>query len=168
MSTAVNTPSPSSATSVASLPLRPATDFDTPFSKEVDVQKKVDLKPGSRRFFDKSPEGSQARKTYLTVFLGGTFMVILMIFTILPIYWGSLWKIPTRNLNGWVVVRSSVTYSLPCADRLLAGLRWRFYRTVCIASIGIKPGNSKPCYVDCHPCHEFPWWTSGTFGCGSE
>ncbi|KAJ2921996.1 hypothetical protein H1R20_g15099, partial [Candolleomyces eurysporus] len=110
MSTAVNSSS-SSATSLASLPLPPSTSkaqFDSTFSKEVTVQEvavqnEVDLKPGSQRFFDKSPEGNQAGKTYLTVFLGGTFMVILMIFTVLPIYWGSLWKIPTRNLNGWVV-----------------------------------------------------------------
>lgn len=31
-------------------------------------------------------------------------MVIIMIFTILPIYWGALWKIPAHNLDGWLVV----------------------------------------------------------------
>ena len=30
-------------------------------------------------------------------------MVIIMVFTILPIYWGALWKIPAHNLDGWVV-----------------------------------------------------------------
>ncbi|KAJ2922000.1 hypothetical protein H1R20_g15095, partial [Candolleomyces eurysporus] len=91
MSTAVNSSS-SSTTSVASWPLQPSTDktqFDSAFSKEDNIQDE-DLKPGSRKFFDESPEGNQARKTYLTVFLGGTFMVILMIFTVLPIYWGPL------------------------------------------------------------------------------
>ncbi|KAJ2923986.1 hypothetical protein H1R20_g13109, partial [Candolleomyces eurysporus] len=58
---------------------------------------------GSRTFFEKSPEGNLARQTYFKVFFGGTFMVIIMIFTILPIYWGALWKIPARNLHGWVV-----------------------------------------------------------------
>ncbi|KAJ2917992.1 hypothetical protein MD484_g2452, partial [Candolleomyces efflorescens] len=96
--------SSSSTTSVASLPAAlEKVNCDSRFLKIECVKDKVDLELGSRRFFDKSPEGAQARKTYLTVFLGGTFMVVLMIFTILPIYWGSLWKTPTRNLDGWVV-----------------------------------------------------------------
>ncbi|KAJ2917989.1 hypothetical protein MD484_g2447, partial [Candolleomyces efflorescens] len=106
MSTAVHSSS-TSTTSMASLHLPPHTEKapfeESAYTVEDDVQKQVDMEPGSRSFFDKSPEGTQARKAYLTVFLGGTFMVILLIFTILPIYWGSLWKIPTQNLHGWVV-----------------------------------------------------------------
>ena len=45
-------------------------------------------------------------------------MVILMIFTILPIYWGALWKIPTRNLHGWVVVRLPSTLPRTVSDRM--------------------------------------------------
>ncbi|KAG2018542.1 hypothetical protein CC2G_007971 [Coprinopsis cinerea AmutBmut pab1-1] len=54
-------------------------------------------------FFDKSPEGITARRTYLKVFICGTLFVAVMIFTILPIYWGALYKVPVRNLEGWVV-----------------------------------------------------------------
>ncbi|KAF8886305.1 hypothetical protein BD779DRAFT_1530650 [Infundibulicybe gibba] len=33
----------------------------------------------------------------------GTLMVCITIFTVLPIYWGALWKTPAHNLSGWVV-----------------------------------------------------------------
>jgi len=45
-----------------------------------------------------------ARAIYLKMVLGGTFMTILLIFCVFSIYWGSVWKIPTHNLPGWVVV----------------------------------------------------------------
>ncbi|KAF6761280.1 hypothetical protein DFP72DRAFT_1090248 [Ephemerocybe angulata] len=35
--------------------------------------------------------------------MGGTFMILIMIFAILPIYWGALYKTPVRKLKGWVV-----------------------------------------------------------------
>ncbi|KAG2018543.1 hypothetical protein CC2G_007972 [Coprinopsis cinerea AmutBmut pab1-1] len=60
-------------------------------------------RPSSIHFFDKSSRGTQARKTYLKVFISGTVLVTLMIFGILSIYWGALWKVPARNLEGWVV-----------------------------------------------------------------
>ncbi|KAJ2917965.1 hypothetical protein MD484_g2461, partial [Candolleomyces efflorescens] len=105
MSPALNASSSTSTASATSLSLRqhPAnkSQVDIDSSSVEDMKNK--MAPGSRTFFEKSPEGALARSTYLKVFLGGTFMVILMIFTILPIYWGALWKIPTRNLHGWVV-----------------------------------------------------------------
>ncbi|KAH6910148.1 hypothetical protein BKA70DRAFT_1560776 [Coprinopsis sp. MPI-PUGE-AT-0042] len=58
---------------------------------------------GPLQLFSNSPREKSARGMYLKVFLGGLFMVIFMIFTILPIYWGALWKIPAHNLDGWVV-----------------------------------------------------------------
>jgi hypothetical protein len=61
--------------------------------------------PFSRSFFDKT--NATARKIYLRLFLSGCFLVIVAIFTILAIYWGSLWKTPVKNLNGWVVVSKS-------------------------------------------------------------
>jgi hypothetical protein len=45
-----------------------------------------------------------ARKIFLKEFIGGVFLVVLTIFAVFPIYWGSLWKVPDRPLKGWVVV----------------------------------------------------------------
>lgn len=55
---------------------------------------------------DRNPQMAQARATYLRIFLGGLFLTIVLIFAIFPIFWGSLWKIPAGNLNGWIVVRT--------------------------------------------------------------
>lgn len=55
-------------------------------------------------FLDGSKEAAAARATYLKIYLGGTFMIILLIFGIMSIFWGALWKIPAHNLPGWVVV----------------------------------------------------------------
>ena len=60
--------------------------------------------PNARTFFEKSPSASVARAIYLKTYFGGTFMMVIMLFTIFPIYWGALYKTPVRNLKGWVVV----------------------------------------------------------------
>jgi hypothetical protein len=38
-------------------------------------------------------------------------MVIVLIFAVFPLYWGSLWKTPVAQVDGWVVV-SLVVYLL--------------------------------------------------------
>jgi hypothetical protein len=48
---------------------------------------------------------SEQRSAYCKIFFGGTFLIIILIFTVFSIFWGSLWKIPVYNLQGWVVVR---------------------------------------------------------------
>ncbi|KAF8153410.1 hypothetical protein B0H34DRAFT_104331 [Crassisporium funariophilum] len=60
---------------------------------------------GTRRhaFSDKTPEAAAARATYLKMFIAGSFLVIVIIFAIFPIFWGALWKTPAHNLPGWVV-----------------------------------------------------------------
>jgi hypothetical protein len=58
--------------------------------------------PFSRGFFDK--HNSTSQQIYLRTFISGCFLVIVVIFAIFPIFWGSLWRIPARNLEGWVVV----------------------------------------------------------------
>ncbi|KAG5636442.1 hypothetical protein H0H81_008032 [Sphagnurus paluster] len=58
-------------------------------------------KPFSQNFFDQG--NSEGRSIYLKTLCGGTFAIILVIFSIFPIYWGSLWKTPVRNIQGWVV-----------------------------------------------------------------
>ncbi|KAF8965752.1 hypothetical protein BDZ97DRAFT_1810828 [Flammula alnicola] len=54
----------------------------------------------SRAFADRS---KAARAIYLKIFLGGSFMTILLIFAVFSIFWGALWKIPDHNLPGWIV-----------------------------------------------------------------
>lgn len=46
---------------------------------------------------------STARSIYLKIVLGATSLIVVLIFSVFSIYWGSLWKIPAHNLHGWVV-----------------------------------------------------------------
>ena len=67
--------------------------------------------PRSSRPFSKSflqagdPELITARAIYVKTYIAGLFMVILTVFAVFPIYWGSLWKVPAHPLPGWIVVR---------------------------------------------------------------
>lgn len=56
-------------------------------------------------FMDKTPERAAARATYLKIFVGGTLVTIIIIFTVFVIFWSALAKTPARNLSGWIVVR---------------------------------------------------------------
>ena len=61
--------------------------------------------PFTGAFFDKNAEASKARATFLRVHLSGLLLVSLVIFTVFPIFWGALWKLPAHTVKGWVVVR---------------------------------------------------------------
>ncbi|KAJ3555553.1 hypothetical protein NP233_g12180 [Leucocoprinus birnbaumii] len=54
-------------------------------------------------FLAKTQAMADARKIYLKTFIGGGLLIVLTIFGVFSIYWGSLWKIPDHPLNGWVV-----------------------------------------------------------------
>lgn len=57
-------------------------------------------------FFAKGDvELEKARAIYFKAYIGGTLLVIIAIFAVFSIYWGSLYKVPERPLHGWVVVR---------------------------------------------------------------
>lgn len=56
-------------------------------------------------FFDKTPERAASRGIYLKLFLGGIFMIVILIFTFFVIFWGANAKSPAHNLPGWIVVR---------------------------------------------------------------
>ncbi|KAG6807451.1 hypothetical protein H0H92_007402 [Tricholoma furcatifolium] len=58
-------------------------------------------RPFSRNFFDEI--NAVQRGIYFKVLTGGVFSVILAIFAVFSIYWGSLWKTPVQNLDGWVI-----------------------------------------------------------------
>lgn len=60
-------------------------------------------------FFDKTPERAAARAIYLKIFLAGTFLAIVVIFTIFLIFWNALAKTPAHSLPGWIVVRHGLT-----------------------------------------------------------
>ncbi|KAG6812721.1 hypothetical protein H0H92_001082 [Tricholoma furcatifolium] len=83
-------------------------------------------KPFSRQFFDE--KNAIQRKIYFKIFFGGVMAVIIAIFAILSIYWGSLWKSPVRNFNGWVVdfdggsIGQSVVQALTSAEVQAEGL----------------------------------------------
>lgn len=62
-------------------------------------------RPYSKHFHQRDPEATKARSIYLKSYLGGLFIIIITIFAVFPIYWGSLWKVPARPLTGWIVVR---------------------------------------------------------------
>lgn len=63
--------------------------------------------PFSHGFLDRDPESSKARSIYFQI-IGGTLVLVFIyvIWAVLPIYWGSLYKLyeHTHNLHGWVVV----------------------------------------------------------------
>lgn len=62
----------------------------------------------SKRFLDKGdPEVERARAIYFRAYFVGMGMIILTIFLVFSIYWGSLWRLPDNSLQGWIVVRRS-------------------------------------------------------------
>lgn len=56
-------------------------------------------------FFAKTEQMAQARRIFFRSFLGGTFLVVLTIFGVFSIYWGSFLRVPAHPLQGWVMVR---------------------------------------------------------------
>lgn len=62
----------------------------------------------SRHFLDYS--NASARAIYLKKFIGGCFLVSLVVFAIFSIFWGSLWKSPVKKLDGWVVVSDMLAF----------------------------------------------------------
>jgi hypothetical protein len=84
------------------------TDLNT--SKPV-VEKMMDL-PFSKSFLDK--DNAVARRFYIKFFGSAILGVAIAIFSIMSIYWGSLWKTPVGHLEGWVVVSNSYCFNLNC------------------------------------------------------
>jgi len=80
------------------------TEHDQPDEKH--PIRDLNTQPFSSGFFDKDPITSKARAAYFKIIIPGTFLITIVIWTVLAIYWGALWKTPelTHNLNGWVVV----------------------------------------------------------------
>lgn len=63
----------------------------------------------SKKFWDKGdPELERARAIYFHAYFVGLVAIIITIFVVFSIYWGSLWRVPNHALQGWVVVRLSL------------------------------------------------------------
>ncbi|KAK0557624.1 hypothetical protein OC844_005547 [Tilletia horrida] len=54
-----------------------------------------------------APEIAKERKAYLTGIAQSTFLITLLIWGVLSIYWGSLWKATSKtgSLDGWIINR---------------------------------------------------------------
>ena len=61
----------------------------------------------SFNFFDRNLAVRAARRTYLVELAKGVLMISIVMLALFSIYWGSLWKLPTGHVNGWIVVRHS-------------------------------------------------------------
>ncbi len=58
-------------------------------------------------------------------FIGGTFLVVVTIFVVFSIYWGSLFRLPAHPLNGWIVVCAHLSGAAKVTIDQSEGLRWR-------------------------------------------
>jgi len=58
----------------------------------------------SKQFFENDPDVARARAIYFKAYFMGLGLVILTIFIVFSIYWGSLWRVPEHALQGWIVV----------------------------------------------------------------
>ncbi|GLB41424.1 putative protein of unknown function (DUF3533) [Lyophyllum shimeji] len=74
---------------------------DAPVGETATPPAPAEPQPFSTLVFDK--ENAAALGTYVKVMTLGSTLIILAILSTLSIYWGALWKTPTRNLGGWVV-----------------------------------------------------------------
>ncbi|PPR00314.1 hypothetical protein CVT24_004601 [Panaeolus cyanescens] len=54
-------------------------------------------------FFEGSQDARTARSTYLKMMVGIFFATTFIIFTIFPLFWGSIYKTPAHNLKGYLV-----------------------------------------------------------------
>ncbi|KAF5385868.1 hypothetical protein D9615_002554 [Tricholomella constricta] len=60
-------------------------------------------KPFSSHFLDRSEAATQARRIYTKILIQRTCLIIIAIFAIFSIYWGALFHVPARSLEGWIV-----------------------------------------------------------------
>ncbi|KAF8624674.1 hypothetical protein AX17_007005 [Amanita inopinata Kibby_2008] len=81
------------------------TSVTTPSPQDVSTgtSQALDKEPFTGSFFDKTPDAAAARAVYLKIIGKGTFMIMVLVLAVFSIYWGSLWKVPSGNLHGWIV-----------------------------------------------------------------
>ena len=81
-------------------------DTDSPPLQPTAARSKSPLPWFTESYFSCEPATAAARKTYITILASKGLLIIVFLFSVLSIYWGSLWQTPahTHNLNNWVVV----------------------------------------------------------------
>ncbi|PFH46404.1 hypothetical protein AMATHDRAFT_69895 [Amanita thiersii Skay4041] len=83
------------------------TSANIPVVKNTEVLRVAPQSPTDGRFtghfFDKTPSAAAARRSYVKALAFGTLMISILVFSVFPIYWGAVWKIPVYPLNAWVV-----------------------------------------------------------------
>jgi hypothetical protein len=70
----------------------------------------MELRPFSHTIWDRHPVLVQGRSKYIKVLVFNVILLVLTVWAVLGIYWGSLWRVApgVHNIHGWVVV---CTYS---------------------------------------------------------
>ncbi|KAJ7812650.1 hypothetical protein B0H14DRAFT_2523275 [Mycena olivaceomarginata] len=87
--------------------------------------------PFSAQFLDKTPEAAAARAIYLKTVFGGVGALVVVIFAVFSIYWGSVWSTPHHSLPGWIVdfdggaVGQSVSNALISINAGTSGIAWQ-------------------------------------------
>ncbi|KAI0311955.1 hypothetical protein OF83DRAFT_1166149 [Amylostereum chailletii] len=92
-----------------------------------------DLPWFTESYFSKDPATSTARALYSKIFGVLSFMTIVVMMAVLPIYWGALWQTPAHahNLHGWVVdldggnIGSFITEAFVNATGPATQMTWR-------------------------------------------
>ncbi|KAK0485965.1 hypothetical protein IW261DRAFT_1453011 [Armillaria novae-zelandiae] len=59
--------------------------------------------PFSLTLFAENPEFIEARLKFIKMMALRTVLMIMAIFAYFSIYWGALWKVPARPLEGWII-----------------------------------------------------------------
>lgn len=86
-----------------------------PSPQDGDTTPAAPVEPFSSGFLDKSDTATKARTIYVTILLQRTCLIVVALLAIFSIYWGALWRIPARSLQGWIVV-SLITF-FSCGPR---------------------------------------------------
>ncbi|TFL06621.1 hypothetical protein BDV98DRAFT_600637 [Pterulicium gracile] len=113
-----------------------------------------------------TPEDKLARSTYFKTIFGGSLLIVLAIYLVFSIYWGSLWDTPAHihKIHGWVVdfdggeIGQAVVSALQQAQSQNqitwvvkdqaqfpdgpSGLAYAVHDQKCWAAIAINPGAS--------------------------
>ncbi|KAJ7804958.1 hypothetical protein B0H14DRAFT_3773198 [Mycena olivaceomarginata] len=77
-------------------------------------------------------QAAAARAIYLKTVFGGVGALVVVIFAVFSIYWGSVWSTPHHSLPGWIVVRldggavgQSVSNALISINAGTSGIAWQ-------------------------------------------
>lgn len=106
----------------------------SPLQKHTAARPPSSLPWFTESYFSSEPATAAARKTYILIIASKGFLIILLLLSVLSIYWGALWQTPahTHNLNNWVVVSpaSQNFWMRDVINNLYAALGFVCFRTL--------------------------------------